>query len=119
MDETPARRWTSLPPPGFPVCLLAMSGTHALPGRTSEFRYRRFRVQVTTGPDAGKMAVCDGPEFSVGTSGANDLVLTDPTVSAHHFVIRATPDGYVLSDLDSTNGTMLAGFRVTGAYLRA
>ena len=45
------------------------------------------------------------------------LVLRDPTVSRHHCVIAATPEGFLLRDLGSTNGTRLAGYRVGSAWL--
>ena len=59
-----------------------------------------------------------GAELAVGSAASNDLVLTDPTVSRHHFVLQIGPDGVVLRDLDSTNGTTLAGYRVGSAHLK-
>ena len=57
-------------------------------------------------------------EFSVGTAPGNDLVLTDGTVSRHHCAIIATPDGFLLRDLQSTNGTILGEHRIQSAFLR-
>jgi len=39
-------------------------------------------------------------------------VLTDSTVSKHHLEIAIVPDGYRISDLDSSNGTLLGSARV-------
>jgi hypothetical protein len=52
-----------------------------------------------------------GP-FRVGRSGEADLVVRDLTVSRLHAQILHTPDGFVLTDLGSTNGTWLGGRRV-------
>jgi pSer/pThr/pTyr-binding forkhead associated (FHA) protein len=59
----------------------------------------------------------EGVELSIGTARGNHLVLTDRAVSRHHCAISATEEGFFLRDLGSRNGTTLAGFRVTGAYL--
>ncbi len=87
-------------------------------GRVSEFRFRRFRLRVVDGKDRGKEQISSGSELSVGTAAGNHLVLTDPTVSRHHAVIEAKPQGFLLRDLDSTNGSTLAGYRVGWAYLK-
>jgi DNA-binding NtrC family response regulator len=85
----------------------------------SEFRYRRFRLRVVDGPDRGKAHVATGSEMTVGTAAGNDLVVTDPTVSRHHGLIQAMPQGFLLRDLDSTNGCTLAGYKVGWAYLKS
>ena len=94
------------------------AGTHVLEVRPREIAFSRFRLQVTAGPDAGIEQVSDAQEFVIGTAGGNQLVLTDRAVSRHHCVVAATPQGFLLRDLDSTNGTTLAGFRVQSAYLK-
>ena len=55
----------------------------------------------------------------VGKALHNELVLHDPTVSGEH--CRFEPEGRMLCvrDLDSTNGTYVAGLRVTRAQLSA
>jgi DNA-binding NtrC family response regulator len=92
--------------------------TDILPVEIKEFRYRRYRLRVTDGPDKGAEKVCEGSELSVGSADGNDLVLSDPTVSRHHFAIEALPQGFLMRDLDSTNGTTLHGYRVGWAYLK-
>jgi DNA-binding NtrC family response regulator len=96
-----------------------LGGTDLLPIRVSEFRYRRFRLRVVDGQDRGKVFVATGSEMTVGTAPGNDLVVTDPTVSRHHGLIQATVDGFLLRDLDSTNGCTLAGYKVGWAYLKS
>lgn len=57
-------------------------------------------------------------ELSIGRAGDCDLVLDEPTVSRRHAVLRRTPEGWVILDAGSTNGTRLNGWRVTEARLR-
>jgi two-component system, NtrC family, response regulator GlrR len=91
--------------------------THVLDGRLRELAFARCRLVVVEGPDRGRSELTSATELAVGTAAANQLVLTDPTVSRHHFVITATPRGYHVRDTGSTNGTFLAGHRVESAYL--
>jgi transcriptional regulator with PAS, ATPase and Fis domain len=92
--------------------------THVIDGRSRELAFARFRLVVIDGPDRGRYELTTAGELAVGTGEANQLVLSDPTVSRHHFVIVATPRGYHLRDTGSTNGTFLAGHRVEAAYLQ-
>jgi hypothetical protein len=67
----------------------------------------QLRIRVADGLDAGREAVSDGRELSIGTAADNDLVLTDPTVSRHHLAVRCTERGYWVRDLGSTNGILM------------
>ena len=79
---------------------------------------RKCRLAVVDGPDKGKEVVSDREWLKVGSHVTNDLVLTeDRTVSRSHLEIRHTERGYLLADLNSTNGTFLDGRRVERAYL--
>jgi DNA-binding NtrC family response regulator len=91
--------------------------TRALEVRSDAYVFQRFALRVVEGPDVGRVAVSNGEESTVGTEAGNDLVLSDPTVSRHHFALRATADGLELSDLDSTNGTVMGGYRVRAAFV--
>src|SRR5262249_24863318 len=44
-----------------------------------------------------------------------EIVLKDPSISRQHAEIAATPDGWIVRDLNSTNGTSVNGRRVRGA----
>lgn len=57
--------------------------------------------------------------FVVGRSPDCDLALANLTVSWRHAELRPLPDGWVLVDLDSTNGTHVNGWRAgTGFRVR-
>ncbi len=53
------------------------------------------------------------PETHIGKLASNDIMITDPYASRIHAVIRWAPQGYVLEDLRSTNGTYVNGQRIT------
>jgi DNA-binding NtrC family response regulator len=93
------------------------NSTRALDVTATEIHYRRFVLQVVAGVDEGTRALSSGEESTLGTEPGNDLVLTDPTVSRHHASIRATPRGFEIRDLGSTNGTLLGGYRVFSALV--
>src|SRR4051794_5346872 len=101
-----------------PSSTRAQGATHALDARPREIAFSRFRLQIIGGPNKGIEQFSDGPELSIGTARGNHLVLTDRAVSRHHCVITVTPQGYLVRDLGSTNGTTVSGLRVESAYLK-
>jgi DNA-binding NtrC family response regulator len=75
-------------------------------------RRRPLRVTVVAGPDRKLTREFTGERLVVGTHERCDLVLSDPTVSRQHLEITLAPDGWVLTDLDSRNGTKIGELRV-------
>lgn len=53
----------------------------------------------------------------IGRSSQADITVDDSGVSRKHIEFRITPDGVILSDLGSTNGTFVEGHRVQAATL--
>jgi len=49
----------------------------------------------------------------IGRTEGCDINIGDPMVSSKHARITPVPDGAVLEDLNSTNGTLLNGMKVT------
>jgi DNA-binding NtrC family response regulator len=92
------------------TCTVEERGRHklVLPGT---------RLLVIRGPDRGRALRLDKDELAVGTSPAAELRLTDPTVSRSHLTVRLTAEGWLLSDLGSTNGTFVGGRRVYACSL--
>jgi len=103
---------------------MSSQGTLPLESRPRELRLDGFSVTVVEGPNVGATHRALVSEVSVGAAPGNDLVLTDPTVSRHHFSITATPQGFLLRDLGSSNGTWIGsvclreGYVDSGARLR-
>jgi DNA-binding NtrC family response regulator len=76
------------------------------------------RVVVLRGPDRGRALRLEREEISIGAASSCDLVLTDETVSRHHLSLRILASSYLATDLESTNGTYLAGHRVQVVHLQ-
>jgi len=77
---------------------------------------RSCRLEVISGPDAGRSVVVAAPRIRIGRARA-DLELSDMRVSALHAEIELDARGYRLRDLGSSNGTFVGGARVLDAYL--
>jgi two-component system, NtrC family, response regulator GlrR len=75
------------------------------------------RLVVSAGPDAGRTLAIEKEEVVIGSAESADLVLKDPTVSRNHLAIRISPSGYLVTDLESTNGTQLLGRRIYAAVI--
>ncbi|MEZ4453026.1 MAG: sigma 54-interacting transcriptional regulator [Nannocystaceae bacterium] len=64
---------------------------------------------VIDGPDMGRAAAIVGDAITVGTDPGCELVLTDPRVSRRHLSIARAPEGHLVRDLGSRNGTLFEG----------
>jgi len=95
-----------------------MLGTQA--GEAARFlELARCGLTVLTGAQKGTEATLARDTFRIGKASENDLALDDNTVSRVHCEIIRDPRGYLLRDLDSTNGTLLDNARIKEAYLEA
>jgi len=63
-------------------------------------------LEIVEGPDAG-MRVALASTLQIGRDPSADLRLDDELASRHHATIRAEPDGAVIEDLGSSNGTFV------------
>ncbi|MEM9189388.1 MAG: sigma 54-interacting transcriptional regulator [Myxococcota bacterium] len=76
---------------------------------------RRFVLEV---PATGERWESERDRATVGANPSNDLVLDSRTVSRFHCEIEMREDGAWIRDLESRNGTIVDGMRVTEALLR-
>ena len=86
-------------------------------GQAASVRVRRCRVEVLGGPDTGLTRDIEAPVIRIGARRGNDVQLSDSQVSGLHCEIRLDERGYRLRDLDSTNGTFVAGLRINDVYV--
>lgn len=81
-------------------------------------RVRRVMLRVTAGPDQGSQIQVANQRITIGRSAVNDLALSDSSVSGTHVeILLGDKKGILLRDLDSTNGTSVAGVRVREAWI--
>jgi pSer/pThr/pTyr-binding forkhead associated (FHA) protein len=59
-----------------------------------------------------------GAAVTIGRAKGNQVRIDHPTVSGRHARVESTPEGFVLMDLGSRNGTFVNGVRVPRAVLR-
>ena len=70
------------------------------------------RLVITSGPKAGVEFPLTGESITIGRSNDSSLVIRDDYTSTHHARLMLWNDEWMIQDLDSTNGTFLAGRRV-------
>lgn len=80
-------------------------------------QFEAIELRVVAGPDNGLEVSLGLPTVRIGTAPDNDVVLSDRAVSRRHAEIRMTPNGLLLRDLNSTNGTFINEVRITEAYI--
>lgn len=90
-------------------------------GSRSPAQNAAFSVRVVEGPNVGKEASVDSSSGSilVGTSEACQLVLQDRRVSRRHLALELAGSMLRVTDLDSTNGTILNGTVIREAFAKA
>ncbi|WP_166791510.1 FHA domain-containing protein [Cryobacterium sp. Hh38] len=71
------------------------------------------RLVITSGPKSGTEFPLSTETITIGRSADSSLVIRDDYTSTHHARLMLWNDEWMLQDLDSTNGTFLAGTRVT------
>jgi predicted Zn finger-like uncharacterized protein len=75
---------------------------------------KRLSLAILDGPDAGSVFRIEKPRMTIGRSNA-DLTLNDTEASRQHAQLEIHEMTFTLSDLGSTNGTLLDGTRIDGA----
>ncbi|HKQ68073.1 MAG TPA: sigma 54-interacting transcriptional regulator [Polyangiaceae bacterium] len=73
-----------------------------------------FTLLVLTGLASGQAMLVD-KKIRIGKAPDNDLILPDDTVSRHHCDVERRGDCIWVKDLGSTNGTRIAGSKITEA----
>ncbi|WP_336641386.1 FHA domain-containing protein FhaB/FipA [Microbacterium sp. USHLN272] len=70
------------------------------------------RLVITSGPKAGLELPLGNDTLTIGRSSESALVIRDDYTSSHHARLILRGDSWAVQDLDSTNGTFVAGQRV-------
>ena len=81
-------------------------------------KYRVGRFVVRTSGGQRFEQTIDLPLVRIGASPKNDLTIVDSSVSRFHCELRHTADGFLLTDLGSTNGTVVGALKVKEALVQ-
>ena len=79
---------------------------------------RRAYIEILNGPFQGQRHRIH-TKFTIGRKSSNSLRLIDPKVSRAHARIHPTEDGFLLEDLESSNGTYINGNKVDSVLLKS
>ncbi|MEZ4411411.1 MAG: FHA domain-containing protein [Gemmatimonadales bacterium] len=106
------------PPPGAVHRLYDTA--HGIPSMVPSFPSRPTAppplatVLVRSGSLRGQRLPIRTPVINIGRADYNDLVFSDESVSASHAKLQRREALWVLTDLDSTNGTFVDGDQIRG-----
>lgn len=75
-------------------------------------------LAVLRGPNAGSRFLLDTDVVKAGRHPDSDIFLDDVTVSRRHAEFRRTPEGYVVTDVGSLNGTYVNRDRIDEVLLK-
>jgi DNA-binding NtrC family response regulator len=94
------------------------SRTEPLQGSLAPAAVRRFEITGVSGPAANVSYVSTGATCAIGSHAGNEIVVDDQAISRSHCELRVERGQIKLHDLDSTNGTVLDGVRISAAFVR-
>ncbi|MFT3842095.1 MAG: sigma 54-interacting transcriptional regulator [Myxococcaceae bacterium] len=97
---------------------LSQSKLMKVDAATGRLRSREYRLTIVSGPGTGGSTLLDQP-LVVGSSESAGFKLEDETVSGNHVELTPRADGVRVKDLGSTNGTQVAGARITEALVES
>ncbi|HEX8617890.1 MAG TPA: FHA domain-containing protein [Thermoanaerobaculia bacterium] len=75
---------------------------------------KRLSLAILGGPDAGTVFRIERPRITIGRANS-DITLNDTEASRQHAAIEVRETTYRLSDLGSTNGTLVDGTKIDSA----
>lgn len=67
---------------------------------------------IVSGSDRGKHYKLHRPQNLLGRDPTADIVIADPKISRRHGIFTVHPEGVVLEDANSSNGTFVDGVRI-------
>src|SRR5947199_9656622 len=77
-----------------------------------------IRLRYTTGLAGGKLVGVEGALATIGRAPSCDIIVEDTMVSAVHATLEQVPAGYICTDQQSSNGTLVNGLRIFRALIR-
>lgn len=75
------------------------------------------KLVISSGPKEGTEILLSDEPITIGRSADCSIILRDDFTSTHHARLLPSPEGWILQDLDSTNGTLVNGKRVHSAVV--
>jgi pSer/pThr/pTyr-binding forkhead associated (FHA) protein len=96
---------------------MVWSSSERVRGPLMEAREQRANAALVR-PD-GRREPLPARGATIGRSRECDIVVDDPGVSRRHAAVRGGPDGWVVEDLGSTNGSAVNGVALEGARVLA
>lgn len=106
---------TAAPPAASPPPITPSGG--ALPSAGGGSGEQPRILVITSGSAAGTTLPLDDDVITIGRSTDSTLAIVDEYTSTYHAKLARNGDRWMLTDLDSTNGTKLNGSRVKGTVL--
>ena len=95
----------------LPNAFVPAFGSNPASAKPSE--QKATKIVVTAGEKIGTEIALSGRQLTIGRAGDSDLIVDDEYTSTHHAKLVFINGEWLVQDLDSTNGTLLDGKKIT------
>lgn len=79
--------------------------------------YKNYRLTIIKGFNKGEVYPLEGDEIIIGRGDEHGIVLNIAEISRSHAILTKAEEGYMIKDLESTNGTFVDKKKVGEKYL--
>lgn len=76
----------------------------------------QFQLTMRSGPEVGKEFHFEKEEIFLGRDLSNDIVINDTEISRKHAKIYLSGRDFIIEDLNSTNGTVVRGRKISKGF---
>ncbi|MFI5206821.1 MAG: FHA domain-containing protein [Gemmatimonadales bacterium] len=113
--QTPPKPVPAVPPPAASIPLPPAPAASSAPAPAKPAGPQALaKFLVRTGNLKGQRLYVKVPIVNIGRADYNDLVIPDDSVSSQHAKLTRREGVWILTDLGSTNGTLVDGEKVSG-----
>lgn len=108
-----AKRLTASPRVASPEASAFLTQAHGVVSPRAATSAQALALVITAGPKKGERIPLGSDAVTIGRASDSTLVIRDDYTSTRHAVLELRRGTWQITDLDSTNGTLVGGERIT------
>jgi hypothetical protein len=107
------KRLTASPRVSTPEASAFLTQAHGVVSAAASSSSRPLALVITGGPKKGERILLGTEALTIGRASDSTLVIRDDYTSTRHAILELRRGTWQITDLDSTNGTLVGGQRIS------